>query len=111
MDNTEAVVREFLAGVVTEALGDGAKISSDFAQKRFVKGDPAILAIQAGGVRELHVCFSGEAVTNFVMADEAKLARLRAGAIEQIRDQHKTYKPDDLASKYPFLIQIDYIKV
>lgn len=111
MDNTEAVVRDFLAGVVMEALGGGAKISSDFAQKRFVKGDPAILAIQAAGARELHVCFSGEAVTNFVSADEAKLAKLRAGAIEQIRAQHKGYNPADLAFKYPFLIQIDYIKV
>lgn len=111
MDNTEAVVKEFLAGVVTEALGSGTRISSAFAQKRFVKGDPAILAIQADGARELHVCFSGEAVTNFVAADEAKLAKLRAGAIEQIRAQHQAYNPADMAFKYPFLIQIDYIKV
>ena len=111
MDNTEAVVQDFLAGVVTEALGNGEKVSSAFAQKRFVKGDPAILAIEADGACELHVCFSGEAVTNFVMADEAKLAKLRAGAIGQIRDQHQAYNPADLALKYPFLIQIDYIKV
>lgn len=111
MDNSEGVIQEFLTGLVKEALGNTTKVAGEFAQKRFVAGDPAILSCNAGAARALHVCFSGEAIANFVGADDVRLAKLRSGAIEQIRAQHQGYDPADRSSRYPFQILIDYIKV
>jgi hypothetical protein len=118
MEYTEGAVREFLSGLVAEALaGDKPGMSVRFAQKRFVKKDPTFVACTwpaksgAGQApREFIVAFSGEAVDRFANADEDRLGRLRAAAIAFIREERKRFDTSETGA-YPFLCQIDVLKV
>lgn len=113
MEFTEAGVRDFVANLVAEALqGDKPHMDVSFGQLRFVKGDPAYVVCtwpQPGGrSREFKVIFSGEAVTNFAEADQARRAKLRALAIDSIRAQHRGFDPAG-QEPYPYLCQIDWL--
>lgn len=112
MENTEAAVRGYLTGLVSEALaGNPPQMSLRFAQLRFVKGDPATVSCTwpAGG-REFVVAFSGEAVTNFVTADEARLGRLHAAAVAAIKAQYQSFEGEP-GQRHPFQCKIDYLGV
>lgn len=114
MEFTEAAVREFLINLVSEALAaDKPDMDLRFAQKRFVKGDPALVhctwALEGGRRSQTFVvAFSGESVANFASADDERRARLRAAAIAAIRERHRAFDPAD-TGPYPLLCQIDYL--
>ena len=116
MENNDATVRAYLTALVSEALaGEPPQLAVRYAQGRFVKGDPISVicswpGLGSGPSKEFIVAFSGEAVTNFVTADEARLAKLRAAALAAIAAQHKAFDPAR-GERYPFLCQIDYLGV
>jgi len=114
MEYTEGAVRELLTGIVKQALGESRPdISLEFAQLRFVKTDPAIVACvwNAGRSRRFNVCFSGASIENFVAADEAKLDKLRGAAVEAIRVAHRDFDPNDTGARYPYQCLIDRLGV
>src|SRR4051812_5332252 len=116
MENNDATVRPYLTALVSEALAeDPPQMGVRYAQGRFVKGDPISVIcswekLGSGPSRQFIVAFSGEAVTNFVTADDAKLAKLRAAALAAIAEHHKAFKPAE-GGAYPFLCQIDYLGI
>ena len=117
MEYTEGAVRDLLTGIVEEALaGDRPEIALNFAQRRFVKTDPAIVTCAwnlAGGgrSREFNVCFSGAAIENFADADQGRLEKLRAAAIGAIRESRGGFDPADTSARYPYQCLIDRLGV
>ena len=117
MENNDATMSAYLNALVAEALADDPpQTGMRYAQGRFVKGDPISVVcswpkLGSGADKQFIAAFSGEAVTNFVTADEAKLAKLRAAALDAIRERHQAFKAGGSGSAYAFLCQIDYLGV